>query len=44
MNEKNFEKININTVINIQQCTPPRNLSQFEEIQIMEPNLPKRHG
>ena len=24
-------------------CTPPRNFCQFEEIQIMGPNLPKKH-
>ena len=41
MNEKNFEKINIKTVINIYQCARPRNFSQFEKIQIMGPNLPK---
>ena len=43
MNEKNFEKINIKTVISMQQWTPLRNCSQFEEIQIMGPNLPKKH-
>ena len=43
MTDKKFEKINIKTVINIQQCTPLPNFSQFEEIQIMGPNLPKKH-
>ena len=43
MNEKNFKKINIKTVISIKQCTPLQNFSQFEEIQIMGPNLPKKH-
>ena len=41
--DKNFEKINIKTVISIYQCTPLRNFSQFEEIQIMGPNMPKKH-
>ena len=43
MNEKNFEKINLRNVISIQQFTPPRNSSQFEEIQTIGPNLPKKH-
>ena len=42
MNGKNFEKINIKTIISIQQCTPLRNFSQFDEIQITGPNLPKK--
>ena len=43
MNEKNFEKINIKTVISTWQCTTLRNFSQSEEIQIMGLNLPKKH-
>ena len=43
MNENFFEKMNIKTVISIQQCAPLRNFSQFEEIQIMGPNLSKKH-
>ena len=42
MNEKNSEKIYIETVITIQQCTTLRNFSQFEEVQIMGSNLPKK--
>ena len=43
MNDKNFEKINIKFEIRIQQCTPVPNLSQFGEVQFLEPNLPKKH-
>ena len=43
MNEKDFEKKIFKTVIRIEQYTPLRNFSQFEEIQIMGPNLPKKH-
>ena len=42
MNEKNFEKINIKTIISIQHYTPLRNFNQSEEIQIMGLNLPKK--
>ena len=42
MTDKNFEKINI-IVISIQQCTPLPNFSHFVELQIMGPNLPKKH-
>ena len=42
MNENNFEKINIKTVISMLQCTPLRNFNQLGEVQIMEPNLPKK--
>ena len=42
MSDKNFGKINIKIVINKQQCTPLRNFRQFEEIQIMAPNLPQK--
>ena len=41
MNDKNFEKINIKIEISIQQSTSALNFSQFEELQILEPNLPK---
>ena len=41
MNEKDFKKINIKTVISVEQFTPLRNFSQFEEIQIMGLNLLK---
>ena len=41
--KKNFEKVNIKIVISIQQCNPLRNFSQFEEVQITRPNLPKKH-
>ena len=32
MNDKNFEKININFKIRMQQCMPVPNLSPFEEL------------
>ena len=41
MNQKNFEKINIKTIISIQKSTSLQNFSQFEEIQIMGPDCPK---
>ena len=44
MSDKNFEKINIKIVISIQQFTAVRNFSQFVELQIMGPNLPKMIG
>ena len=43
MTDKNFEKINIKIVINIQQCTPLRNFSHFIELQIMGLNLPPKN-
>ena len=43
MNEKNFEKINIKTVIIIYQCILLSNCSQFEKIQILEPSSLKNH-
>ena len=39
MNDQNFEKTNIETLIGIQQCTSLRNFSHFVELQIMGPNL-----
>ena len=43
MNSKNFEKINNEIEINIQQSTSIPNFSQFEELQIFGPNLPKKY-
>ena len=43
MNDKNFEKINIKIEINLQQSTSVPNFSQFEELQILRPNLPKKY-
>ena len=43
MNDKTFEKVNIKIVIGILQCTPVQNLSQFEELQILGPNLSKNY-
>ena len=43
MNDKTFEKIKIKTEISIQQSTPVPNFSQFEELQILGPNLPKKY-
>ena len=42
MNDKNFEKINIKIEINIQQSTTVPNFDQFEELQILVPNLAKK--
>ena len=42
MTDKKFEKINV-IVISIQQRTPVRNFSHVVELQIMEPNLPKKY-
>ena len=42
MSDKNYEKINIKFKIMIQQCTPVSNLSQFEELQYLGPNLLKK--
>ena len=41
MNDKTFEKINIKIEISIQQSTSVLNFSQFEELQILGPNLHK---
>ena len=43
MTDKNFEKIDIKIVMSMQQCTTVRNFSQFVELQIMRPNLPKKY-
>ena len=43
MNEKNFEKINIKIKICIQQSTSVPNFSQFEELQILGPNMPLKY-
>ena len=42
MTNKNFEKTNIKIVLSIYQRTPLQNFSQFEEIKIIGPNLPKK--
>ena len=42
MNDKNFETINIKTVIRIDQSTPVRNFDRFEELQIFGPTLSKK--
>ena len=54
MNDKHFEKINVEIVISIQQCTLVSNFTQFGElsdnflgkfslaIQFPRPNLPKK--
>ena len=39
MNEKDFEKINIKTEISTWPCTSVPSVSQFEELQILRPNL-----
>ena len=43
MADKKFEKINIKIEISIQQSNFLPNFSQFEEIQILRPNLPKKY-
>ena len=43
MNDKNFEKINIEFETSMYKSTPLRNFSQFEEMRIMRPNLLKNH-
>ena len=43
MNDKNFDKINITIEISIKQSTSVPNASQFEEFQILGPNLPKKY-
>ena len=42
MPDNNFEKLNIKIVISIQEFTYARNFNHFEELQIMEPNLPQK--
>ena len=39
MNEKDFEKINIKIEISTWPSTSVQNFSQFEELQILGPNL-----
>ena len=41
MNDKNFEKINVKIEINIKKSTSLSNFCQFEEFQILRPNLPR---
>ena len=41
MNDKNFEKINIKFKIRTEQSTPAPNFSQFEELEILGPDLPE---
>ena len=41
MSDKIFEKINIKIEISIKKSTSVANFSQFEELQILGPNLPK---
>ena len=43
MNDKNFEEINIEIEISIQQSISVPNFSQFEELQILGPNLPPKN-
>ena len=43
MNDKTFEKINIKIETSIYQFTSVPNFSQFEEPQILGPNLPKKY-
>ena len=42
MTDNNFEKLNIKIVISVQQFTHARNFNHFEELQIVEPNLPQK--
>ena len=42
MPEKCFEKINIKTLISIDQNNPVRNFYRLEELQIFVLNLPKK--
>ena len=42
MTDKKFEKIDIKIEIKIQQSASVPNFSQFEELQILRPNLPKK--
>ena len=43
MNDKTFEKININIETSISQSTSAPNFSQSEELQILGPNLPEKY-
>ena len=43
MNDKNFEKLNIDFKIRIQQCTPVPNFNQSGELQFLGPDLLKKH-
>ena len=43
MDDKNFEEINIEIEISIQQSTSPPNFNQFEEFKILGPNLPQKN-
>ena len=43
MNENNFEKINVKIELSLKQSTSVPNFSQFEELQILEPDLPKKY-
>ena len=43
VNEKFFEKINIKIEISISLSTSAPNFSQFEELQILGPNLPQKY-
>ena len=42
MNDKTFEKITIKIEIGMQQSTSVPDFSQFEELQILGLNLPKK--
>ena len=42
MNDENFEKLNFKIEMSIYQSTSAPNFSQFEELQILGPNLPKK--
>ena len=41
MNDKIIRKRNFKTAISIWQNTPAPNFSQFGELQLLRPNLPK---
>ena len=43
VNEKIFEEINIKIEISISLSTSAPNFSQFEELQILGPNLPQKY-
>ena len=43
MNEKDFEKINIEMEISAWRCTSVPNFSQFEELHILGPSLPQKY-
>ena len=42
MKDKNFERINIKTVISMQQSTSIPIFREFDELQILGSNLPKK--